>query len=389
MREKDQTNAPIVGVAIVGKRRIRRLTERKEKRKGVAIVNRSKDRKKKDQYTVLYGISRSKLFDEREVEERKEFRTRLSVGVAIVRKFERKAKKRTFTGKKEIHTKMNTYTENIIMSPFDPQVEHILSLISFRNNDIWKTLAANHILNYKSFKQLNKKQLLNMTRNVNGTPTKLFGRRVKHVVDGIEYMKFHEANRDYDLAADPTSWNREDFKDWRCLGNPKSIAAFTPKQKRLDEIWRKSARRNLLNSVVPAIISNEEVTSNLNGVAAAADDYEIDTAKFQRSKVPVSIPVPITTSSTTTTAPEIVSTEEVVSKKINKEIVPNKEVVLNLNVVDADDDEIDNAKLQRSTVPITTSSTTTATVIRMEMLDIHAKIALNEIRTKFVSNIPD
>ena len=61
------------------------------------------------------------------------------------------------------------------MSPFDPTVEHILSSISVGLRiDIRHMLAAYQILDYKSFKQLDEKQLQNMTRNVNDTPTKLF-----------------------------------------------------------------------------------------------------------------------------------------------------------------------------------------------------------------------
>ena len=67
-----------------------------------------------------------------------------------------------------------------------------------------------------------------MAHNVNAIPTKLFPWRINLIVDRIEYIRFHEANRDYDLAANPTSWNRTDFTGWRAMGKPKSIAAFTP-----------------------------------------------------------------------------------------------------------------------------------------------------------------
>ena len=36
----------------------------------------------------------------------------------------------TKEGKEEIHPKMNIYTGNVNMSPFDPQVEHILNSIN-------------------------------------------------------------------------------------------------------------------------------------------------------------------------------------------------------------------------------------------------------------------
>ena len=94
-------------------------------------------------------------------------------------------------------------------------------------------LAAYQILDYKSFKQLDEKQLQDMTRDVNGTPTKLSAVRVKLVIDRIDNIRFHEANAAYNLAADPTSWNtnefNRDYRRWLHLGKPKSIAEYTPK----------------------------------------------------------------------------------------------------------------------------------------------------------------
>ena len=101
------------------------------------------------------------------------------------------------------------------MSPFDPLMEHILNLTSFDRDDLRQMLAAYQIFDYKSFKQLNEKQLQNMTRNVNGTPTKLFPGhewKFKSVVDKIDYIRFHEANHAYNLATDTTSWNTNEFK---------------------------------------------------------------------------------------------------------------------------------------------------------------------------------
>ena len=96
---------------------------------------------------------------------------------------------------------MNIYTENVSISPFDPQVDNILNSISF-NDEIRQILAAYHILDYKSFKQLDKKQLLNIIHNVNGTVIKF---SIHRVVESIKYIRFYEANYDYNLAADPTS----------------------------------------------------------------------------------------------------------------------------------------------------------------------------------------
>ena len=50
--------------------------------------------------------------------------------------------------KEEIHSEINIHT-NVNMSSFNPQVEHILSLVSLRNNDMRQTLAAYIILDYK------------------------------------------------------------------------------------------------------------------------------------------------------------------------------------------------------------------------------------------------
>ena len=110
--------------------------------------------------------------------------------------------------------------ENIITSPFDPQVEHILSLISFGNNDIRQILAAYHILDYKSFKQLDYKELLNITCNVNGSAIK---RCIQRIDVRIKYIRFHEANHDYDLVADPTKWERDDFIHLRLNGSRKVL----------------------------------------------------------------------------------------------------------------------------------------------------------------------
>ena len=119
-------------------------------------------------------LKRKRTFTKRKEEEQNE-RT-YTVGVSIVRKFKNSkleeiicsSKKRKKIRKEEVHSLMNICTENVNISPFDPQVEHILNSISF-NDEIRQTLAAYHIFDYKSFKQLDEKQLLNMTRNVDGT----------------------------------------------------------------------------------------------------------------------------------------------------------------------------------------------------------------------------
>ena len=114
---------------------------------------------------------------------------------------------------------MNIYTKNNNMSPFNTTVEHILSLISvgLRIN-LRHMLAAYQILDYKSFKQLDKKQLLDMTRNVNGIQTKLLLTKVVLLVICIKYIRFHEPNRDYDLTADQKSWDTK-----KRMGNRKVL----------------------------------------------------------------------------------------------------------------------------------------------------------------------
>ena len=235
------------------------------------------------------------------------------------------------------------------MSSFDPQVEHILSLVPFAvDNDIWQTLTAYHILDYKSFKQLSKKQSLNMTRNVSTTAIK---RCIQNIVDISEYIRFHEANGDDDLVADPTKWDRDDddFFHWKILEKPKSTAVFTPQQKMEDKRWRQArAVDETIKTTEPVVISTEIVPTE-----------EVNSNEIHKEFV----------------SNENVSNENVGSNTsmIHTEIVSKNNVNLNMNRVvaataaDDDDDEIDNAKFQCSTVsvhvPITTSSTTTATVI--------------------------
>ena len=102
--------------------------------------------------------------------------------------------------------------ENIIIFPFNVQVEPILNLISVGKDDIRQMLAANHILNYKLFKLLDKKHLLNMTHNVHSMSIKLLSYRVSRIVEFIKFIRFHEANGDNNLAANPTCWDENDFK---------------------------------------------------------------------------------------------------------------------------------------------------------------------------------
>ena len=47
------------------------------------------------------------------------------------------------------------------------------------------------------------------------------------------------------MAENPNQWVKEVFKDWMILGKPKSIADFTPEQKRQDELWKEPAKRDL------------------------------------------------------------------------------------------------------------------------------------------------
>ena len=257
---------------------------------------------------------------------------------------ENKQRERTFTEEKKENKEgrnslRNEYLYKRQHVSIQPQVEHILSLISFGRYDIRQTLAAYHILDYKSFKQLNEKQLLNMTRNINGITIKCC---IQRVVDRIKYIRFHEAIGDDDLVADPTKWDRDDFFHWRINGKPKSINTFTPEQKRQDEFWRESARRDLSVSTSTIITTATEiafnkddissnltkrnnskgegtepkdVSSNLNGVAD--DDDETDNSKSYSSTVPVPVPIPIKTSSTTTTT--VICTELVLNKE---EITP-------------------------------------------------------------------
>ena len=239
------------------------------------------ERRKSDANAPLLKTSPEENIEETHLHRRKKFRYRRGDG--------QQKKKREKIRKEEIHPEMNIYT-NVNMSPFDPQVDHILSLVSFTaENDIRQTLATCNILDYKSFKQLDKKQLLNMTRNVKNPA---INRCISSIVKRIEYTRFHEANGDNDLAANPTNWDEDDFFHWKINGKPKSIATFTPEQKWFEEFRKASKRRHLMASTAPTVISteivsNKEVVSNGNGVAD--DDGKASVPTTTTTTVPVGV----------------------------------------------------------------------------------------------------
>ena len=139
------------------------------------------------------------------------------------------------------------------------------------------------------------------------------------------------------------------------MENHKITTTHIPQQKMQNEIWKQPTRRDHSVSTIaatssptaPLIISTEILLTE-----------EIILNKIQST--------------------EIVLTEEIILDKIHKKIVSkeeiiqnstvavpttapdtvlNKEVVLNLDVIDDDDDEIDNAKFQSSIVAILTTIT--------------------------------
>ena len=86
------------------------------------------------------------------------------------------------------------------------------------------------------------------------------------------------------MAENPDQWVEEDFEDWIDLGKPKSIANFTPEQKRQDELRKEYARRDLsistaaatTTTTAPEIVSDEEVVSNVNVVTKRDDNSNLN-----------------------------------------------------------------------------------------------------------------
>ena len=60
-------------------------------------------------------------------------------------------------------------------------------------------------------------------------------RYIKTINNVLLYYQFIINNNNEVMAENPDQWVEEDYNDWKYLGKPKSIAVFTPGQKRLNE----------------------------------------------------------------------------------------------------------------------------------------------------------
>ena len=274
---------------------------------------------------------------------------------------------------------------NNMSKPADSRLEYLFSNWLFgksADNDI--RLTENYILCYEEVAMyVDRNDLLLLTHMNNLVPISLTKPQVKMILAIIDYYNFMYWNRDKALAEYPTQWDTEVFKAWKRNGRPTSEHYIQLKKCQQRYIL---ARLDKTTSIVATttttatVICMGEVNSNLN--VANADSVKNCNANIQSS----------------TEAPtKIVLVKEVISNESGTESVSNEEATWDLKVIDVVDaeafstdivsteGEIDDAKFQRSTVsvpvtiPITILSTTTATVIHTEMLDMHAKIASNNI----------
>ena len=192
------------------------------------------------------------------------------------------------------------------------------------------------------------------------------------------------------MAEDPENWVKEDFKLWKDHGRHLTVASVNTASSETiaNATWRQAGttttattaseifvdmlsteevildtpaiwnsliiRKMVLNKKVDLnanVVMKEDANSNLNFandyqcskgdgssnlIVVDFDDIEFDNLKIQSNTVGVS---------TTTTVPKIGLKEEEIVPEMHAEIISNKELVSNLIVVDADDDNIKNAKL--------------------------------------------
>ena len=265
---------------------------------------------------------------------------------------------------------------------------------------IWQTFVENDILTFDMLIDTCTLVILkNMKLKKGNTSVDAFtGGKIKLVNNILLYYTFwYQDDRDT-LAEDRILWDKDNFRNWKSNGYPKSTAAYTASQ----------ASNATTTKVIPTeIISSSKIISNSN--IDPADDVEIDNGKFQSSTVNVPI-------ITTTPAPEIhanmLSKEEVISNipaiciivsdkavtlnEIRTERVSNEEAISNLDVVDVDDvylnkdfpangddNEIDNsihvvaADDDETTTTTTTTTTTKEIPTKIILTDMNLNLNIN------------
>ena len=111
--------------------------------------------------------------------------------------------------------------------------EHLLIhyfLANGPNHKVRIIFNEDNLYNYDNFLEYDKQQLLGMRRQKYNVRTPFNSRKINLINDVLLYYQFMRNNNNEVMVENPDQWVRE-FKDWRDLGKPKSIAAFTPKQK--------------------------------------------------------------------------------------------------------------------------------------------------------------
>ena len=110
------------------------------------------------------------------------------------------------------------------------------------------------------------------------SPFLLLARYITSINNVLLYYQFMRNNNNEVMVENSDQWVTEDFEDWRCLGKPKSIAAFTPEQKRQDELWKEPAKRDLS-------VSTAAATTATTTTAPVVNDNKIISKKDKNSKL--------------------------------------------------------------------------------------------------------
>ena len=177
----------------------------------------------------------------------------------------------------------------------DAKLEHLLThyfLASRPEHEIQLIIKENNFYQFKDFTACEEQSFLDMNRKKGNVMVPFDRRYIKSINDALLYYQFMINNNNEVITENPDQLVKEDFENWRDLAKPKSIAVFTPEQKRQDELWKEYAR-------------------NLSVSTAAA-----------------------TTPPTTTTTPvvistEMVSNEEEITLEIHTKITSNEEGISN------------------------------------------------------------
>ena len=84
-------------------------------------------------------------------------------------------------------------------------------------NPIRIMLQDNSIKTFSEFTNMDKNIVKLMRQN-----------NAYKIFELLQYIKYINNNGDYDLAEDPTQWDKKDFKDWEITGMPEFANSSTP-----------------------------------------------------------------------------------------------------------------------------------------------------------------